>query len=262
MCWIFYPGVRALRPFVPRPFWASYAWSSSSSDGGGEAGPVVGAGGEADEVEPAQVVVQIAGGDAAAGAQSPSTYCGGCSPSAHADPAPNPFPHRAVECFVAHPDRRGGRKVGSSRRGRRPAGRPSRRHRRSRARAAASTLGSTCADRRPAPVRRHEPGTVPSRERPRFFALPPRRRALRPSPRGTLPALQDVGLVRFHDPLEHLRTAPRRRQKPVTPAERRAHRHVAARRRGLHRLPLRQRRRTTASVPCGASPTAAYRSAR
>ena len=40
-----------------------------------------------------------------------------------------------------------------------------------------------------------------------------------------------VGLVRFHDPLEHLRIAPRRRQK--TPAERRAHRHVAARRRGL-----------------------------
>ena len=37
--------------------------------GGGEAGPVIGAGGEADEVEPAQVVVQIAGGDAAAGAQ-------------------------------------------------------------------------------------------------------------------------------------------------------------------------------------------------
>ena len=44
----------------------SYA---SSCYGGGEAGPVVGAGGEADEVEPAQVVVQIAGGDAAAGAQ-------------------------------------------------------------------------------------------------------------------------------------------------------------------------------------------------
>ena len=37
--------------------------------GGGEAGPVIGAGGEADEVEPAQIVVQIAGGDAAAGAQ-------------------------------------------------------------------------------------------------------------------------------------------------------------------------------------------------
>ena len=35
--------------------------------GGGEAGPVIGAGGKADEVEPAQVVVQIAGGDAAAG---------------------------------------------------------------------------------------------------------------------------------------------------------------------------------------------------
>ena len=63
---------------------------------------------------------------------------------------------------------------------------------------------------------------------------------MRPSPRRTLPALQDVGLVRFHDPLEYLRIAPRRRQKPVTPAERRAHRHIAACRRGLHRLPLRQ----------------------
>ena len=81
-----------------------------------------------------------------------------------------------------------------------------------------------------------------SRERPRFFALPPPPPCLAPQPARTLPALQDVGLVRFHDPLEHLRIAPRRRQKPVTPAERRAHRHVAARRRGLHRLPLRQRR--------------------
>ena len=41
----------------------SYA---SPRHGGGEAGPVVGAGGEANEVEPAQVVVQIAGGDATA----------------------------------------------------------------------------------------------------------------------------------------------------------------------------------------------------
>ena len=84
-----------------------------------------------------------------------------------------------------------------------------------------------------------------SRERPRFFALPPRRRALRPSPRAPFPALQDVGLVRFHDPLEYLRIAPRRHQKPVTPAERRAHRHIAACRRGLHRLPLRQRQRSS-----------------
>ena len=61
----------------------SYA---SSCYGGGEAGPVVGAGGEADEVEPAQVVVQIAGWRCrGGGAGSPSTYCGGCSPSAHAD---------------------------------------------------------------------------------------------------------------------------------------------------------------------------------
>ena len=37
--------------------------------GGGEAGPVIGAGGEANEVEPAQVVVEIAGGDATARTQ-------------------------------------------------------------------------------------------------------------------------------------------------------------------------------------------------
>lgn len=34
--------------------------------GGGEAGSVIGAGGEVDKVEPDQVVVQIAGGDTAA----------------------------------------------------------------------------------------------------------------------------------------------------------------------------------------------------
>ena len=43
--------------------------NASACYGGGEAGPVIGAGGEADEVEPTQVVVEIAGGDAAAGTQ-------------------------------------------------------------------------------------------------------------------------------------------------------------------------------------------------
>ena len=64
---------------------------ASSCYGGGETGPVIGAGGEADEVEPAQVVVQIAGGDAAAGTQEVLQPAGGCSPSAHAD-RPEPVP--------------------------------------------------------------------------------------------------------------------------------------------------------------------------
>ena len=107
--------------------------------------------------------------------------------------------------------------------------------------AAASNPGQHRADRRPAPVCRHENRHLLAREAAllRLAAPPP---CLASQPARALPALQDVGLVRFHDPLEHLRIAPRRRQKPVTPAERRAHRHVAARRRGLHRLPLRQRR--------------------
>ena len=84
----------------------SYA---SPRHGGGEAGPVVGAGGEADEVERSgsDSGWRCRGGDAG----SPSTYCGGCSPSAHADrPEPVP-PSRAVECFVAHPERGGARWV-------------------------------------------------------------------------------------------------------------------------------------------------------
>ena len=103
--------------------------------------------------------------------------------------------------------------------------------------AAASTLGSTALTV-PAPVRRHENRHLLARESAllRLAAPPP---CLAFSPRAPFRLSRTV---RFHDPLEHLRIAPRRRQKPVTPAERRAHRHVAARRRGLHRLPLRQRR--------------------
>ena len=71
--------------------------------GGGETGPVIGAGGEADEVEPAQVVVQIAGGDAAAGTQEVLQPAVAAVHRLHMQIAPNPFPHRAVECFVAHP---------------------------------------------------------------------------------------------------------------------------------------------------------------
>ena len=51
------------------PFGSIRELYASPCYGGGEAGSVIGAGGEADEVEPAQVVVQIAGGDAAAGTQ-------------------------------------------------------------------------------------------------------------------------------------------------------------------------------------------------
>ena len=60
--------------------------------GGGETGPVIGAGGEADEVEPAQVVVQIAGGDAAAGTQEVlQPAVAAVHRSAHAD-RPEPVP--------------------------------------------------------------------------------------------------------------------------------------------------------------------------
>ena len=79
--------------------------------GGGETGPVIGAGGEADEVEPAQVVVQIAGGDAAAGTQEVLQPAVAAVHRLHMQIAPNPFPHRAVECFVAHPERSGARWV-------------------------------------------------------------------------------------------------------------------------------------------------------
>ena len=60
--------------------------------GSGEAGPVIGAGGEADEVEPTQVVVQIAGGDAAAGTQEVLQPTVAAVDRLHMQIAPNPFP--------------------------------------------------------------------------------------------------------------------------------------------------------------------------
>ena len=83
-----------------------------------------------------------------------------------------------------------------------------------------------------------------SRRGGRFFALPQAAVPCVPSPRAPmLPASPVRSAVE-----ESLRAV---RQKPVTPAERRLDRH--ARRPRPHRLPLRQRRRTTASVACGAS---------
>ena len=58
-------------------------------------------------MEPAQVVVQIAGGDAAAGTQEVLQPTVAAVHRLHMQIAPNPFPHRAVECFVAHPERGG-----------------------------------------------------------------------------------------------------------------------------------------------------------
>ena len=60
--------------------------------GGGEAGSVIGAGGEADEVEPAQVVVQIAGGDATAGTQEVLQPAVAAVHRLHVQIAPNPVP--------------------------------------------------------------------------------------------------------------------------------------------------------------------------
>ena len=213
---------------------------ASSCYGGGETGPVIGAGGEADEVEPAQVVVQIAGGDAAAGTQEVLQPAVAAVHRLHMQIAPNPFPHRAVERFVAHPERGGARWVARATVGDQQGVLRDHRVESSRERRRIDP-GQHSADRRPAPVRRHENRHLLARKAAllRLAAPPP---CLASQPARALPALQDVGLVRFHDPLEHLRIASRRRQKPVTPAERRAHRHVAARRRGLHRLPLRQRR--------------------
>ena len=62
-------------------------------------------------MEPAQVVVQIAGGDAAAGTQEVLQPAVAAVHRLHMQIAPNPFPHRAVECFVAHPERSGARWV-------------------------------------------------------------------------------------------------------------------------------------------------------
>ena len=70
--------------------------------------------------------------------------------------------------------------------------------------AAASTLGSTALTVVPLRSAAMRTGTC-SRERPRFFALPPRRRALRPSPRGAWNAS-------FHD---QNRSAPPPNRTPV-----------------------------------------------
>ena len=63
-----------------------------SGHGGGEAGPVIGARGEADEVEPAQIVFQIAGGDAAARSQEVLPAAVAVVHRLHMQIAPNPFP--------------------------------------------------------------------------------------------------------------------------------------------------------------------------
>ena len=126
--------------------------------------------------------------------------------------APNPFPHRVVECFVAHPERGGTTWVALATVGDQQ-GVFATTGSRAAVSAAASTLGNTALTVVPLRSAAMRTGTC-SRERPRFFALPPRRRALRPSPRAPFPALQNVGLVRFHDPLEHsesLRAAARNR---------------------------------------------------
>ena len=65
-----------------------------------------------------------------------------------------------------------------------------------------------------------------SRERPRLRALPPCRRGLRSSFRSPLPALENEGLVRLHDP--GTPTQRYRRQEAVAPAMRRARRNPAA----------------------------------
>ena len=93
-----------------------------------------------------------------------------------------------------------------------------------------------------------------SRERPRFSPCRPAAVPCvqaRAHPSGSV---QDVGLVRFHDPLEYLRIAPRRRQKPVTPAECRAHRKAAC---GLHRLAPATPRTTARSLWSGPTPLSA-----
>ena len=100
--------------------------------------------------------------------------------------------------------------------------------------------GQHRAERRPASVRRHENRHLLARETA-LLRLAAASARLAPQLARALPALQHVRLVRLHDALEHPRTAPRRRQKAVTPAERRARRHTAPLRRRLHRLTLRKR---------------------
>ena len=138
----------------------SYAFSCY---GGGEAGSVIGAGGEADEVEPAQVVVQIAGGDAAAGAQEVLQPTVAAVHRLHMQIAPNPFPHRAVECFVAHPERGGARWVARAAVGDQQGVLRDHRIEGSRERRRIDP-GQHRADRRPAPVCRHENRHLLARE--------------------------------------------------------------------------------------------------
>ena len=150
-------------------------------------------GGEADEVEPAQVVVQIAGGDAAAGTQEVLQPTVAAVHGLHMQIAPNPFPHRAVECFVAHPERGGARWVARATVGDQQGVLRDHRVEGSRERRRIDP-GQHRADRRPAPVRRHENRHLLAREAAllRLAAPPP---CLASQPAHTLPALQDVGLV-------------------------------------------------------------------
>ena len=105
----------AARSHAARPALITYGsiceLYASPRHGGGEAGAIIGAGGEADEVEPAQIVVQIAGGDAAAGPQEVLPAAVAAVHRLHMQVAPNPFPHRAVEALVAHSKRGGARRV-------------------------------------------------------------------------------------------------------------------------------------------------------
>ena len=147
--------------------------------GGGEAGAIIGAGGEADEVEPAQIVVQIAGGDPAARSQEVLPPAVAAVHRLHMQIAPNPFPNRPVEALVAHPERGGARRVARAAVGdqqgvpgehRIEGGREGRR----------VNPGQHRAERRPAPVRCHENRHLLAREAT-LLRLAARRRALRPS---------------------------------------------------------------------------------
>ena len=142
--------------------------------GGGEAGPVIGAGGEANEVEPAQVVVEIACGDATARTQEVLQPAVAAVHRLHMQIAPNPFPHRAVECFVAHPERCGARGVARATVGDQQGVLRDHRVEGSRERRRIDP-GQHRADRRSAPVRRHENRYLLAREAAllRLAAPPP-----------------------------------------------------------------------------------------
>ena len=133
-------------------------------------------------MEPTQVVVEIAGGDAAAGTQEVLQPTVATVHRLHMQIAPNPFPHRAVECFVAHPERGGARWVARAAVGDQQGVLRDHRIEGSRERRRIDPGGSTALTVVPLRSAAMRTGTC-SREKPRFFALPPRRRALRPSPR-------------------------------------------------------------------------------